>query len=171
MIAALGVSRGIAMAQPVGLSVRELEMIRIVRLALLALVAFGAPSAVAAQEQEIVVSGEVARAEIERILREDDLETERMSPREVAETMAAIQRGRAPQDFWAAYQTHLQAWQRFAAATEQASRQEGVQTFGLDTDTAEAERAVNSTFEEVRRIAQRYGARLPGPRVNPREIA
>jgi hypothetical protein len=140
--------------------------------------AFGGPDgqdAVAAgqpeQEQEIVVSAAAARAEIERILQEDNLGARRLSPRETAETMAGIARGRAPQDFWAAYQLHVQAWQAYAAAVETGQQQQGESTFGFNGDATAAEQAITTTFNEVERIARRYGARLPAPPVNPLEIA
>ena len=169
---------------------------RIVRSALPALLALAMPAAVAAQipdqgqdqegifsgqggqeavapdapEQEIVVSAAAARAEIERILQEDNLGGRRLSPRETAETMAGIARGRAPQDFWAAYQLHVQAWQAYAAAVE-SGQQQGESTFGFNGDATAAEQAITTTFNEVERIARRYGARLPAPPVNPLEIA
>ena len=146
-------------------------------LALLTLVALAVPAAIAAQDaqpdQDIVVNGEAARVEIERILNEDNLDGNRLNPREIADTMAGIARGRAPQDFWAAYQLHVQAWERFASAVEQTglSQAQGESSFGLDSNTAEAEQSITTTFAEVERIARRYGARLPAPRVNPLEIA
>jgi hypothetical protein len=148
----------------------------IVRAALLATLAFTAPALTAQvrqQEEEIVVNGETARVEIERILNEDNLDGNRLSPREIAETMAGIARGRAPQDFWAAYQLHVQAWERFASVMEQTGRTQGQgeSNFGPEGDGAEAEQAISTTFAEVERIARRYGARLPAPRVNPLEIA
>ena len=166
---------------------------RIVRPALVVLLALAASPAVAGQlplegqdqegaqqpleqmqpepEQEIVVSAAAARAEIERILQEDNLGGRRLTPRETADTMAAIARGRAPQDFWAAYQLHVQAWQAYAAAVEQSGQQQGESTFGFNSDATAAEQAITTTFNEVERIARRYGARLPAPPVNPLEIA
>ncbi|MGE0179082.1 MAG: hypothetical protein AB7O91_04610 [Sphingomonas sp.] len=148
---------------------------RFARLVLLPLAALVAPATLAAQDpepdQEIVVNGETARVEIERILNEDNLDGNRLSPREIADTMAGIARGRAPQDFWTAYQAHVEAWQRFASSVEQAGAQQGESSFGLEGEAAEAEQAISTTFSEVERIARRYGARLPGPRVNPLEIA
>jgi hypothetical protein len=162
---------------------------RIVAPALTALIALAAVPAIAGQlprqgedqegalqrreqpQQDVVVTAATARAEIERILNEDNLGGRRLTPRETAETMAGIARGRAPQDFWAAYQLHVQAWQRYAAALEQAGPQQGESTFGPDGGAAEAEQAITTTFNEVERIAVRYGARLPAPPVNPLEIA
>jgi hypothetical protein len=117
------------------------------------------------------VRGTQARQEIERILREDNLNTDQMTPREVADTMAAIARGRAPEDFWTAYQTHLQAWQRYADATEQSPRDQSESTFGNEGATSEAQTAIQTTFAEVERIARRYGAHLPAAPIDVRTIA
>jgi hypothetical protein len=122
-------------------------------------------------EQEVVVRGESARREIERILREDSLTSIRPTPREVAETMAVIVRGNAPQDFWSAYQTHVLAWQRYADAIEQAPRDQGESNFGPEGAAEEAQQAIESTFVEVERIARRYGARLPAAPIDPRTVA
>ena len=122
-------------------------------------------------EQEIVVRGESARREIERILREDNLTSSQPSPREVADTMAVISRGSAPQDFWTAYQTHVLAWQRYAEAVEQTPRVQNESSFGDEGQAAEAQQAIESTFVEVERIARRYGARLPAAPIDPRTIA
>ena len=123
---------------------------RWVRLAALALLAVPLPAAVAAQDAEIVVRGDVARIEIERILEADNVDTSRLSAREVADAMAGIGRGRVPEDFWAAYQAHVAAWNRLAGAAASLER-------------ALAEQAIESSFDEVERIARRYGARLPAP--------
>lgn len=168
---------------------------RIARTAMFALFVFAAPAAIAGQlpqegqdqegvqqpqqqtrpapepQQDIVVNGDIARTEIERILQEDNLGGRRLTPRETAETMAGISRGRAPQDFWSAYQLHVQAWQLYAAALEQGGQRQGDPSFGFNGDAEEAERAITTTFNEVERIARRYGARLPAPPVNPLEIA
>lgn len=129
------------------------------------------PSAAPQAEQDIVVRGESARREIERILREDNLNSDRLSPREVADTMATIARGRAPEDFWTAYQTHVQAWQAYADQVEQAAPQQGESSFGDEGGAGEAQVAIQTTFAEVERIARRYGARLPAPPVDVRSIA
>src|SRR5215212_5684199 len=65
---------------------------------------------------EIVVRAHIGRIEIERILAADNLDTLHLNPSEIADRMAAIQRGRAPDDFWQAYQRHVDAWQRFRDA-------------------------------------------------------
>lgn len=123
-------------------------------------------------EQDIVVRGEAARREIERILREDSLTSSQPTPREVAETMATIARGRAPEDFWTAYQTHVQAWQRYAEAVEQApQQQQNESTFGDEGAAGEAQTAIQTSFAEVERIARRYGAHLPAAPVDVRNIA
>ena len=123
---------------------------RLVRLAALALLAVQPPAAVAAQAPDIVVRGDVARTEIERILDADNLDTSQLSAGEVAEAISAIERGRAPDDFWTAYQAHVAAWKRLAQSTESLER-------------ALAEQAIDSSFDEVERIARRYRARLPVP--------
>ena len=119
----------------------------------------------AAQDEVIVVRANVAQSEIERILNLDNLEVELLAPREVATAMSGIKKGRAPRDFWIAYQAHVKAWQRFASAT---------QAMMISNDTlaaeeaaggrAEAKLAIKKTFDEVERIARRYGARIPTPR-------
>ena len=144
---------------------------RILALPALALMALTAPVIAQTPSDDIVVRGAAARQEIERILREDNLDSSRLTPREVAETMAGIARGRAPEDFWTAYQTHVQAWQRYAEAIEQAPRQQGESTFGAEGEAGEAQTAIQTTFEEVERIARRYGARLPAAPVDVRNIA
>ncbi len=120
-------------------------------LLLLTLVAQAAP--VTAEEPEIVVEAPLHRLEIERILEADNLDVDRMSPRKVAEAMASIPKGRAPDEFWARYQGHVRAWQWYAALKDDA-RVHG-------HDVLEAEALVNATFDDVERIAESYGARLP----------
>ena len=149
----------------------------LVRPALLALLALTAPVVASAQVRsqegdEVVVNGAAARAEIERILNEDSLTSRQPTPREVVERMTGIERGRAPQDFWSAYQLHVQAWARYAGLVESGrGSSPDDSSFGLDGDAAEAQQAISTTFAEVERIARRYGARLPAPPVNPLEIA
>lgn len=143
----------------------------ILRALTLALAALLAPAHAAAQDQNVVARGDATRLEIERILEADNLDTSQLSPREVVEIVSGIERGRAPQDFWDAYQLHIQAWGRFADMVEQIQRQQSGSTFieGID-QLAAAEAAIGTTFDEVERIARRYGARLPTPRVDPRTI-
>ncbi|HEU0100601.1 MAG TPA: hypothetical protein VFQ67_17715 [Allosphingosinicella sp.] len=133
---------------------------RFPRLALLALLALsGAPGA-AAPEPDIVVRGGIERAEIERILAADNVDTSRLSESEVADIVARVERGRAPLDFWLAYRAHVRAWERLADATERASQGESL--FKAE-EVVKAEQAIESTFDEVERIARAYGARLPVP--------
>lgn len=137
---------------------------RVVQLVALAFAAGMVPGAAAAQSGQIVVQGHAARAEIERILNADNLDTARMSPRDVVEAMAAIERGRAPDDFWEAYQAHVQAWEQLAAASEQAQGQNVETAFADGSEAlAAAQAAIGTTFSEVERIALNYGARLPLP--------
>lgn len=137
---------------------------------LAALTSLPAPAA-AAQDQEIVVRGEIARMEIERILQEDNLDTERLGAGAVVDIMSAIRRGQAPEDFWEAYQTHVRAWRWYAEAEMRIRAQEGAAFIdGLDDYEAAAD-AIDSTFDEVERIARLYGARLPAPIGSSRDIA
>jgi hypothetical protein len=133
---------------------------RLVRLALLALLALPIPAALAAQDRDIVVDGGVKRAEIERILAADNVDTSRLSEREVADLIAKVERGRAPKDFWLAYRAHVHAWKRLADAVERAG--EDASRLNSD-DRAKADRAIEATFDEVERIARSYGARMPTP--------
>ena len=140
------------------------------------------PAAAASPEPGIVVTGQQARAEIERILDADNLDTGQLSARDVAEVMENIPRGRAPDDFWEAYQAHVHAWEQLAAAEESASAStsgdnadNGDDSDDDDTadsaDVRQAQAAIESTFDEVTRIAGRYGARLPVPRAQLSSIA
>jgi hypothetical protein len=126
---------------------------RLAPLAAMALLALPAPSisaAVAAEGGDIVVRGDVARKEIERILQADNVDTTQLDAREVADAMGGIERGRAPDDFWAAYQAHVAAWNRLAQASGSFER-------------TLAEQAIEASFHEVERIARLYRARLPTP--------
>jgi hypothetical protein len=131
---------------------------RLALLVMLALLAFAAPAASSAQDADIVVRGDVGRSEIERILRADNVDTSQLSEREVADSIAGIERGRAPQDFWVAYRAHVLAWERLADAVDKRRQSESE-----DETLAEAERAIDTTFDEVERIARSYGAHLPTP--------
>jgi hypothetical protein len=146
----------------------------ILRVLILACAALLAPAAATAQgqEQDIVVRAETARAEIERILNADNLDTARLSPREVVEIMSGIERGRVPEDFWNAYQRHVQAWANLADAADSVQGQQDgpASTFGLD-GLERAETTIGTTFDEVERIARQYHARLPAPLVDTRTIA
>jgi hypothetical protein len=133
-----------------------------IRLIVTALLALHMPAGAIAQDADIVVQADVSRMEIERILRADNIDTARLSSHEVVVVMASVERGRAPGDFWAAYRTHVSAWIRFAAI-EAPRRRKGVSGFEGMAEWAKAERAIDSTFDEVERIARRYGAQLPPP--------
>jgi len=143
------------------------------RILLLAIAALAAPaSAAIAQDQEVVVRAETPRAEIERILDADNLDTTRLTPRDVAEIMAGIERGRAPEDFWTAYQLHVLAWVNLANVVDSV-RQGGAESAFVDglNELAAAQAAIGTTFDEVERIARLYHARLPRPRIDTRTIA
>ena len=114
--------------------------------------------------EELVVRGSAAQPAIERILNADNLEVDRLSPREVADTMAEISRGRAPADFWTSYQKHVRAWQDYANARDAAR----VVTSATDIDhrpdglaIADARKRINTTFDEVEAVTRRYHARMP----------
>jgi hypothetical protein len=135
---------------------------RLVRLIVLALLPFAVPASASGPDADIVVRGDVSRSEIERILAADNVDTSRLSEREVADAVAEVARGRAPQDFWAAYQAHVRAWERLADAAEKPRREEGESRFEAE-ELVKAEQAIEATFDEVERIARSYGARLPAP--------
>jgi hypothetical protein len=134
--------------------------LRFISAAALALMPLPWPSAAAAQV-DIIVLGDSRKVEIERILDADNVDTARLPAREVADVMARIVRGRAPEDFWLAYRAHVTAWQRLAQA-ESGRRQISA---GVDGEEAviRAEQAVERSFDEVERLARRYGARVPAP--------
>ena len=134
---------------------------QLVRLALLALLAVPIAAPLSAQGPDIVVDGGVKRSEIERILAADNVDTSRLSEREVADSIARVRRGRAPQDFWLAYRAHVLAWKRLADAVEDADRPGATRSDA--EEVVRAEEAIEATFDEVERIARSYGARLPTP--------
>jgi hypothetical protein len=145
-----------------------MKPLRILWLALVLVTPAPAPT----QEPDIVVRAETDRTEIERILNADNLDTARLSAREVVEIMSGIARGRAPEDFWAAYELHVRAWANLAAVEESEQRPPDGSTFTENPDRREAaEAAIGTTFDEVERIARRYGAHLPRPRIDTRTIA
>ena len=118
--------------------------------------------------REVVVRADVARSEIERILNADNLDREAMNPQDIADSLAAIPRGRAPDDFWQAYQEHVDAWYRLAELTEGGLIEEE----GIPFDTLEnAGRAISLTFGQVQLIALSYGARMPMPMDEVRRTA
>lgn len=123
----------------------------------------------------IVVEGEaLARTEIERILEADNVDTSRLSAGQVVQAIREIPRGRAPEDFWLAYQAHVRAWERFASieARAEATARENPTGLGkLVPALEEASREIETSFDEVERIAQRYGVRMPTPPMDfPRTI-
>jgi hypothetical protein len=88
------------------------------------------------------------------------------------EIMSGIERGRAPEDFWAAYQRHVLAWARLAEAVDRVQHQQAVSAFADGQSELEAaETAIGTTFDEVERIARSYHARLPAPLIDTRTIA
>jgi hypothetical protein len=136
------------------------------------LAALLAPPAAMAQEQEVVVRAETPRAEIERILNADNLDTARLSPREVAGIISGIERGRAPDDFWTPYRLHVEAWARLADVADSVEHRQAGSSFGEGrAELAAAQAAIGTTFDEVERIARQYRARLPVPLVDTRTIA
>ena len=138
---------------------------RIVRLVIAALLIMMVPSIAAAQNEDVIVRADPARIEIERILVADNLDTGMLGPRAVADTIAGIERGRAPDDFWSAYQAHVQAWQQLANAEDRAriARDDPTSLQDWAADVARAGLQIETTFDEVERIARLYGARLPVP--------
>ena len=118
-----------------------------------------------AQDEGIVVHGDAAKVEIERILNADNLNTGSLGARFVAETISGITRGRAPLDFWTAYQAHVRAWYGLANAEEQARGMPEDLASAADSAAlvVDAERQIAQTFDEVERIAISYGARMPVP--------
>lgn len=143
----------------------------IVRLIILAFaVLLAATPATAVQQRETPARSSTARMEIERILNADNLDSSRLSPREVFDTISVIEQGRAPDDFWAAYQTHVMAWSQLADIVEIVALQSDESDLDGDTELTAAEDEVEATFDEVERIARRYGARLPAPPVDTRSI-
>lgn len=121
-------------------------------------------AATAAPENMIIVRADLAQREIERILDLDNLEVELLHPREVAAAMADIERGRAPRDFWAAYQDHVRAWRRYAEASSSPLLGNSTPADDEAARRAEAKVAIETSFDEVERIARRYGALIPIPR-------
>jgi hypothetical protein len=134
---------------------------RFVCFALVALLALPLPAPVAAQQSDIVVRGGVQRAEIERILAADNVDTSKLGEREVADLIGRVERGRAPQDFWLAYRAHVRAWERLADVVEKAGGKGGTRSDA--EELVKAEQAIDATFDEVERLARSYGARLPTP--------
>jgi len=141
---------------------------RLIILAFAALMA--AAPATASQQREAPARSSTARMEIERILNADNLDSSRMSPREVFDTISQIEQGRAPDDFWAAYQTHVMAWSNLASIVEIVELQSDESGLDGEAELTAAEDEVEATFDEVERIARRYGARLPAVPIDTRSI-
>ena len=148
---------------------RNLKLAGVALIALLAAPATAQPEQ-APTDQVIVRGNAVTRMEIERILNADNVDTGRLTPRQVADTIRAIPRGRAPGDFWTAYQAHVRAWQAMATAFERLERlanaKPSLQADAM-ADLAEAQAGIESTFDEVERIAVRYGVAMPVPPGTP----
>ena len=117
---------------------------------------------------EIAGHADVARAEIERILNADNLDRQAMNPQAIADALAAIPRGRAPEDFWQAYQEHVEAWMRLAELTESGPiDEEGIPFDALQN----AGFAISLTYGQVQLIALSYGAKMPMPMQEVRRTA
>src|SRR6185436_1858086 len=90
----------------------------------------------------------------------DNLDTAAMDPQDVADALAAIPRGRAPEDFWQAYQEHVDAWMRLADLIGGGDPiEEGVPSDALE----DAGWAISLTFGQVELVALSYGAKIPLP--------
>ena len=121
------------------------------------------PVVAAAQENR---GTEEERSEIARILEADNLDAGSLTPREVASQIAAIPRGRAPEDFWSAYQEHVRAWRLAAEAQAKLEDLADGKRGGSEQVMAEADEAlsaIETTFSEVERIAASYGVPMPTP--------
>lgn len=145
---------------------------RLIKLIAAALIMTVSPMTAAVAQDAGTPARTNVRTEIERILNADSESSAQSTPREVAELIATIPQGGAPADFWAAYQGHVLAWAQYAVLADSATQQR------LETAIAEnaeelaaAETAIDTTFAEVERIARSYGARLPGPRIDPNSVA
>ncbi|MCL6739763.1 hypothetical protein LZ518_01230 [Sphingomonas sp. RB56-2] len=139
-----------------------------VSLVLLLLTPLASAAHASPADSDIVVRADVARSEIERILNADNLDTEQLSPQDVADLLASIPRGRAPDDFWQAYQIHVDAWVHLAELTDgEMDEGDDVPPEALDN----AEGAINLTFDLVESIARSYGAKIPIPIGEVRRMA
>jgi hypothetical protein len=145
-----------------------MRILSIIGFALLALA--GAPAAAQPSNQAVARGDAVTRGEIGRILAADNVDIRGFSPRQVATMIRAIPRGRAPSDFWTAYQAHVRAWEATAAATERMERLANAKPIlqaDAAADLAEANDGIESTFAEVERIARSYGVDMPVPPGTP----
>ena len=133
------------------------------RSAMLAILLIAAAPAAAdpiAASDEREAAARVAREEIERILAADNVDSNVMTTRQIAETIRAIPRGQAPDDFWAAYQAHVRAWEATVPAAVKAAMLDGKDRAAAQVaidDHLETLAAIEATFAEVLRIAERYG--------------
>ena len=145
-----------------------MRILSFIGFALLALA--GVPAAAQPTEQGVVRGDAVTRSEIARILAADNVDVGQLSPRQVAASIRAIPRGRAPEDFWTTYQTHVRAWEAMATATERLERlanaKPRLQADAIQ-DVSEAQAAIESTFDEVERVARSYGVDMPVPPGTP----
>lgn len=142
----------------------------LLRLIVIAAAFTALPAQAQAPEAPIVVQSVSSRTEIQRILDADNLDTANLDARSVADSIALIKRGRAPEEFWAAYQIHVRAWQKLADAEEFArvAMEDPGKVAEAAALLAEAEEQIETTFTAVERIALDYGARMPIP---PDELA
>ena len=144
---------------------------RILSLIGFALLALAGATAAAQPSGQAVTRGDAAtRTEIERILNADNVDVSQLTPRQVADSIRAIPRGRAPDDFWTTYQAHVRAWNRFATAQERAQRLTSAKPRIIEPIVDEmvaAQREVESTFDEVERVARSYGVAMPTPAGTP----
>lgn len=136
------------------------------RLLALVLTLLAAPAAAdpiaALDEAENMRSVEME--EISRILAADNVDSNLLTSSEVLAAIRTIPRGSAPDDFWTAYQAHVRAWERAAAAEQKLEKADGVDPEAAQraaTELAEAEARIEATFAEVGRIAESYGVTLP----------
>lgn len=130
------------------------------------LVLAGAPAAAQPSDPTVMRGDAVTRAEIGRILAADNVDVRGLSPLQIFDRIRAIPRGRAPNEFWTAYQAHVRAWEAAAVATERMERLASAKPIlrtDAATDVAEAYEAVESTFSEVERVARSYGVDMPVP--------
>jgi len=120
------------------------------------------PDASPSDPAEIVVRKSAAKPAIERILHADNIDVERLPPAEVADRMEEIPQGAAPRDFWLAYQAHVRAWRGYANLTARSRSADPLALNAPDGRTiAAARKLINTTFNDVERIAARYGVRPP----------
>ena len=132
---------------------------------LLAVAAPAAADPIAAFDEQEAIERDF-REEIARILAADNLDANVLTTRQVAETIRAIPRGQAPDDFWSAYQAHVRAWETSVWAGEKAARLDGKDPAAAQPAIAahtEALAAIEATFAEVLRIAESYGVMRPEP--------